>query len=447
MLEALIQDEASRRGALPPAGGGIQVIPGGMPAVPGMEAEAALAGGRAGPPVSAAPFMPAPSPLAPPLSSLSPEMAVRVRAHPTGERVLKSVKESEDAAEKRRLKEEAREFFTLASQHLNAGNARETAQELAKGYTRLGQHDRAAHYTDQAIKLAQDAEQNTKAKADLARWRLFVQAYKTQPSLKTEEELIDALGHADSLFGQRLAQEILGNKLKTALGKDAYAGVLDKEIEERALLLIEKGQPFDLDKIFADIRREKPAVLWRGAKSNLEGNKAWGEKLIKALGGHTDLDVKDLQTHGARALVEFRRLYRREATEDDFPKVQQITAQFRAAEVKAEAEAKRAALTPQQQQVEQMREELLGIQLKRAKGELPMTEDQITNILRRIELVKRDADLTPEQQERLTALEAGMLEDLAEARKTRGKPLPAPQPKPAVPRKPGAALDKEQQQL
>lgn len=446
VLEALARDEASRRGAMP-SPGGIQVIPGGMPAIPGMEAEAALAGVTAGPPVSAAPFMPPPSPRAPVLSTLSPESAVRVMAHPTGQRVLKSVKEAEEAAEKRRLREESREFFKLASQHLDAGNALESAKELAKGYNRLERHDRAGHYTDQAIKLVQDADERKKADADLARWRPFVQAHKTQPSLKTEEDLIDALGHADSLYGRSVAQDILTNKIKTALGKDVYASLLDKEIEERALRMVEEGRPFDLDKIYADLRREKPAVLWRGAKSNLEGNKAWGEKLIKALGGRTDLDVKDLQTHGARALVEFRRVNRRDATEDDFPKVQEIANQLKAADIKAEAEAKRAALTPQQQKVEQMREELLGIQLKRAKGELPMTEDQITNILRRIELVKREADLTPEQTERLTALEAGMLEDLAEARKTRGKPLPAPQPKPVAPAKPGTTLNKEQQQL
>ena len=446
VLEALARDEATRRGALP-APAGIPMIPGGMPAVPGMEAEAALAGMTAGPPVSAAPFMPPPSPRAPALSTLSPESAVRVMAHPTGQRVLKSVKEAEDAAEKRRLKEESQEFFKLASKHLDSGNALEASKELAKAYNRLEQYDRGSHYTDQTMKLVQDAGEHKKADADLARWRPFVQAHKTQPSLKTEEDLIGALGQADSLFGRRIAQDIVANKLKTALGKDVYASILDKEIEERALEMMEKGQPFDLDKIFADIRQKKPAVLWRGVKSNLEGNKAWGEKMIKALGGHTDLDPKDLQTAGARALVEFRRLYGREATEADFPKIQEITTQLRAADVKAEAEAKRAALTPQQQKVEQVREELLTIQLQRAKGELPMTEDQITNILRRVELVRREADLAPEELERLTALERSLLSDLAEAREKRGKPLPVPQIKPATPRKPGAALDKEQQQL
>ena len=342
VLEALVRDEASRRGAMP-APAGMQVIPGGMPAVPGMQAEAALAGMTAGPPVSAAPFMPGPSPRAPALSTLSPESAVRVRASPTGQRVLQSVKEAEEAAEKRRLKEESQEFFKLGSQAMNAGDAFTAATEFAKGYNRLEQYDRGSHYTDQAMKLAQDTDERKKANADLARWKPFVEAYLHRPSLKTEEELIEALGRADSLFGQTTRQDILARKLKTALGKDVYVGVFEKEIEERAERAGEEGRAFDLDKIYADFKREKPAVFWRGAKSNLEGNKAWGEKLIKALGGRTDLDPKDLQTAGAQALVAFRHEYGRDATEADFPKVQEISNRIRKAQKEAEAEA---ATTP-----------------------------------------------------------------------------------------------------
>ena len=342
VFEDLVRDEASRRGAMP-APAGMQVIPGGMPAVPGMQAKAALAGMTTGPPVSAAPFMPGPSPRAPALSTLSPESAVRVMAHPTGQRVLKSVEEAEKAAEKRRLKEESQEFFKLGSQHLTAGNARESALEFAKGYNRLEQYREGTEYTKHAMKLIEDEDENKKANADLARWRPFVEAYKAQPSLKTEEELMGALGRADSLYGRTVALDILARKLKTPLGKDVYASILDKEIEERAERMMEEGQPFDLDKIYADIRQKKPAVLWRGVKSNLEGNKAWGEKLIKALGGHTDLDAKDLQTAGAQALVAFRHEYGRDATEVDFPKVQEISNRIRKAQKEAEAEA---ATTP-----------------------------------------------------------------------------------------------------
>ena len=423
-LGGLAQLETARRGRIAPPG--IQILPGqaamNFPAEGGFAPEAGEPGGAgafapAVPPRSVGGLFP---PMPPALvEGISPEMLAQIVAHPAGRAGLDTLQRTEDQTEKRRLQNEARQLETVAKARLAADDLVGATDELAKMWTRLGQYGQAGEMTERSLKLRSDAKEATQAKKDWIRVREAVEAYETAPSTTSWLDIQRAIGESESVVVQAMGTDLLKGRVKDTASKSPWWPILRHKLTQKQLAA---GLAWDAEQAIREVDEENPGLLMRVATEEIDGKKEIDKLIFKRWGVREDIDPKLIKDPFlADALMLARQRLGRPVTSEDMPTITEAADARRKQVKRLEAEA-----DPLKQELGQLNKDLKEHQLKVARGEVPMTVQQISLEVQRVQRVRKEAidSGDPALAEQAKALERDWIGQEAEAIRQRGGKVP-----------------------
>ena len=375
-IEQLSQLMAGRP-AIAPAQGGVQVIPGGMPAVPGMEAEAALAGGLAGPPASTN-LAPRPA-LTPILSGLDPRTAARLRLRPKTREAVESLEESERRQEQEIRRQEARQFFDVSRDRFKANDRIGGWQELAKAFDRMDDWKQAGHARDMALALHADKDEERKSGEELGRVLQALGRFEKEGLPDAHAAVLESLGAMTSKTNRPLRNLMVQSQLNAALGKNPFRTLLLKEMSRVAQEAWEStGKSLTpLEQVKAVAQRPAGAGLVARVTSELAHAGQLDKTLLQFHGFGADVDPAKLKDFVPQAIQLFNEAHRRDPqTRDEW------TGVF--TEANRLAGARKAAET----QADPTKKELDQLRVERARWERDVREGKVEPNLNQLTLLR-----------------------------------------------------------